>query len=171
MDFKVSGPVAVDVSAMGFHVKGPMILCGIDPGREKMGVALAEDGALLFSAILSLNQLPLLCAALGDGRWDAFVPTERREGFSEGKPEITFLGNGTASAFAAEELKKNGVDYCLIDESGTTLEARTLYWQLHPPQGLWSFFPLSLRVPPRPLDDLAAWAILKRGEIKLTLPE
>ena len=148
-----------------------MILCGIDPGREKLGVALAEDGNLLFSAIFSLSQLPLLSVALRDGRWEAFPACERREGFFEGKPEINFLGNGTASALVAEELKKNGVDYCLIDESGTTLEARTLYWKLHPPRGLWFFFPLSLRVPPRPVDDLAAWAILKRGEIKLTLPE
>ena len=148
-----------------------MILCGIDPGREKLGVALAEDGDLLFSALFSLDQLPLLCAALRGGRWEAFSACERKKGFYGGKPEINFLGDGTASALVAEELKKNSVEYSLVDERGTTLEARTLYWKLHPPRGLWFFFPLSLRVPPRPVDDLAAWAILKRGEIKLTLPE
>lgn len=148
-----------------------MILCGIDPGREKLGVALAESGNLLFSALLSLDQLPLLCTALKGGGWEVFPACERRKGFYEGKPEMNFLGNGTASALVAEELKKNSVGYCLVDEKGTTLEARTLYWKLHPPRGLWLFFPLSLRVPPRPIDDLAAWAILKRGEIKLTLPE
>lgn len=148
-----------------------MILCGIDPGREKLGVALAENGELLFSAILLLDQLPLLCAALKGGEWGEIPYCERSGHFRGGAPERIFLGDGTASRALAEALRGQGVDFCPVDERGTTLEGRALYWELHPPRGLWRLVPLSLRVPPRPVDDLAALAILKRGEIKLTLSE
>jgi hypothetical protein len=47
------------------------------------------------------------------------------------------------------------------DEYGTTLKGRELYWKLHPPKGLWKLVPTSLRTPPRDIDDLAAWAIIK----------
>lgn len=49
-----------------------------------------------------------------------------------------------------------------VDERGTTLEARDLYWRLHSPTLLQRCLPRGLRVPPRPLDDLAAWAIALR---------
>jgi hypothetical protein len=44
----------------------------------------------------------------------------------------------------------------------TTLEARNLYWRLHPQKGVWRLLPRSLLTPPRPVDDLAAWIIMRR---------
>jgi hypothetical protein len=58
---------------------------------------------------------------------------------------------------------ESGIGYKLTDERMTTLEARGLYWALHPPRGMYRIIPKSLRVPPRNLDDLAAWAIIQRA--------
>ena len=51
----------------------------------------------------------------------------------------------------------------VVEEYGTTLEAREIYWRLHAPRGLMKLVPTSLRTPPRNVDDLAAYAILLRG--------
>jgi hypothetical protein len=74
--------------------------------------------------------------------------------------ETIYLGNGTSS----EDLSKTLIGICeleITDEYGTTLKGRELYWKLHPPKGFWKLVPVSLRTPPRDIDDLAAWAIIK----------
>ncbi len=74
--------------------------------------------------------------------------------------EKILLGNGTSS----EELYNILNVICELetaDEYGTTLKGCELYWKLHPPKGLWKLVPTSLRTPPRDIDDLAAWAIIK----------
>ncbi|MDR3231544.1 MAG: hypothetical protein LBT65_08885 [Synergistaceae bacterium] len=73
------------------------------------------------------------------------------------------LGNGTGSREAAECVMRFGLKMFLVDERGTTLAARDLYWKLHRP-GLWRrCLPRSLWAPPGILDDMAAWAIALRG--------
>ncbi|NBQ19477.1 MAG: resolvase [Synechococcaceae bacterium WB5_2A_257] len=49
----------------------------------------------------------------------------------------------------------------LQPEAGSTLAARGRYWQLFPPRNLWKLLPEGLRLPPRPLDDLAALLLLE----------
>jgi len=139
------------------------IKCGIDPGRHKIGVAFAEGGRLLFSAIVPKLSEEVLFLSLKDRNWEA-LDVWKKEGdlkFLEGRElEKILLGNGTSS----EELHSllNGIcELETADEYGTTLKGRELYWKLHPPKGLWKLMPTSLRNPPRDIDDLAAWAIIK----------
>lgn len=144
--------------------------CGIDPGREKFGFAVCTQDALLFSAILPVNETRPLIACIAARN---YLPLAhwRQEGeipAATGKPAAVFIGNGTGADFFIRKLQKAAIDHQVVDEKMTTLEGRQLYWRLHPPTGLWRFFPLSLRVPPRPLDDLAAWAIAQRGVAEIS---
>jgi RNase H-fold protein (predicted Holliday junction resolvase) len=139
------------------------IKCGIDPGRHKIGVAFAEGDRLLFTAIIPKSSEEVLFQSLKENNWKVIV-IWRKEGdlkYMEGrKLEKICLGNGTSS----EELSRLLSGICeleITDEYGTTLKGREMYWKLHPPKGLWKLIPVSLRTPPRDIDDLAAWAIIK----------
>jgi hypothetical protein len=142
--------------------------CGIDPGREKFGLAFADapDGSrLIFSAIVPAGEFDAVidCVVCGD-----FAPLERwmTEKNSDSclfRADCLFIGDGTGLVFFSKKLDEKNIIYNIIDESHTTLEARNLYWKINPPRGLWKILPLSLMAPPRPVDDFAAWTILKRG--------
>ncbi len=139
------------------------IKCGIDPGRHKIGVAFAEGDRLLFSAIIPKLSEQFLFLSLKDKNWKV-LGVWKKEGdlkFLEGKMlEKICLGNGTSSE-ELHYLLRGTCELEITDEHGTTLKGRELYWKLHPPKGLWKLIPISLRTPPRDIDDLAAWAIIK----------
>ncbi len=121
----------------------------IDPGRAKCGLAVvARDGTVvarrvtLVAEVRSLvldwaREFQISCIVLGDS-------TTSRE----------WQGNLAAWLPQAELF--------LVDESGSTLEARTLYWQAHPPRGWRRLVPLSLQAPPAPIDDYAAVVLARR---------
>jgi RNase H-fold protein (predicted Holliday junction resolvase) len=139
------------------------IFCGIDPGREKFGFAAASSERLLFAAIIPFAGLDAVLPCLPSGETAAL---ERWR--TEGAPGVTpfskiFLGGGTSHEIYERRLREKGIPCERVDERMTTLEARGLYWKLHPPRGLSRLIPQSMRVPPRPLDDLAAWAIIMRA--------
>jgi hypothetical protein len=73
------------------------------------------------------------------------------------------LGDGTGSgawaAALAEAFPQLTVQ--LQPEQGSTLRARDRYWQLWPPRGWRRLLPSGLRLPPRPVDDLAALVLLE----------
>jgi len=139
------------------------MICSADPGKFKTGFAVTDDaGNLLFSAIIPAAGQSLIAEAIEDKNADRIAVFK-----CEGKVPENFdikevlIGNGTTH----DELVKildGKIDVKLVDEYGTTLEGRKLYWELHPPRGIWKIFPVSLRLPPRDVDDLAAWAIIKR---------
>lgn len=139
------------------------IKCGIDPGRYKIGVAFAEGDSLLFSAIIPKTAEGTLFESLRKRDWNALEPWKKigDTKLLEGRTlERIYLGNGTSS----EDLSKSLSEICeleITDEYGTTLKGRELYWKLHPPRGFWKLVPVTLRTPPRDIDDLAAWAIIK----------
>ena len=142
------------------------LILGLDPGKDKFGWAFVGfDGGLRASGISPASLAPELAGALLSGDLDGlsgFV-LERQGGALAGEsPSLVLLGNGTARKALLEILTSRRQPFELADESNTTLEARPLYWRLHPPRGLARFFPESLRVPPRPVDDLAAWALVLR---------
>lgn len=139
------------------------MMCGLDPGRHKIGVAFSQDGELLFSAIIPKKDESVLLIALKDKKWDLFSPWKKEGDLAllcSMELEKIFIGNGTSSKDLCKLLKEV-CEIELRDEYGTTLKGRELYWKLHPPRGLWKFVPTSLRTPPRDIDDLAAWAIIK----------
>lgn len=146
-----------------------MMKCGIDPGRFKIGIAFSEEGELLFSAIIPKKEEDVLLDSLKNKRYDTLSKWRQEgkiESLSDKGTDKIFLGDGTSS----DELKDRlaGVmEVELVSEYETTLKARDLYWKLHPPRGLWKLVPTSLRLPPRDIDDLAAWAIINLALTKL----
>ena len=137
---------------------------GIDPGRQKFGWALTEEnGAFCASGIVQADELELFAQIVAeapekliDWRIEGEVPL----GFRVRK---VFCGDGTGHAAYLETLLAWQLDAELVQETNTTLEARDLYWKLHRPTGLRRLVPVSLLVPPRCIDDLAAYCILRRA--------
>jgi len=132
-----------------------MTILGVDPGREKVGLALiGPDGAVLWHQIVTPDSLR---AGLPTGA----IPADLAK---------IAVGDSTASAptvAALERLKTLGllpdVRIMVVNERGSTLEARPLYWEYHPPRGWRRLVPLSLQVPPEPIDDFAAAVVGRRG--------
>lgn len=149
------------------------ISCGIDPGQDKFGLAITENDELLFSAVIPIERLENTVALLSSGRWsglsvwgqEKFIsPVELDSIGEQAKSMFFYIGNGTGSEAVQKRMREAGLRCLIIDESYTTEEGRVLYWHLHQPRGLWRFVPTTLRVPPRPIDDMAAWAIIIKAK-------
>ncbi|WP_254934565.1 resolvase [Cyanobium sp. WAJ14-Wanaka] len=129
------------------------LIAGIDPGRSKCGLVIAdrEGGWIEQAAILEPD-----AALAWLGHW-------RGEGLAS-----LVIGNGTGSRGWLHAIAPFGLETHLVDEYGTTLAARHRFWQLFPPKGLRRLVPRGLRLPPRDLDDLAA-QLLVEGHLKREL--
>ncbi|NLX74965.1 MAG: endonuclease [Synergistaceae bacterium] len=136
--------------------------CGIDPGRYKIGFALIDEENLLFSAIVPKSEEVKLAEAIENNDWILLSEWSKEGSVDSVLGKVAgkiLLGDGT-SHDETKKLLKDSIKVEIVSEYGTTLKARELYWQLHPPKWLWKIVPTSLRVPPRDIDDLAAWAIV-----------
>jgi hypothetical protein len=123
----------------------PGLVLALDPGSDKCGLALvASDGRILARAVTSLEQAVELVRA-----W--LTPQAQ-----------LVLGRGTGYRRLLALLRGAGLQPQLVDERGSTLEARRLYWQENPPRGWRRFVPRGLLVPPVPLDDWAAAVLARR---------
>lgn len=113
-------------------------LVALDPGKN-IGVAyVSRSGTLLFHQVLSLTELEAL-------------------DFPE---DATFLvGNGTGTIDLQTVLQARGLAYNVLDEWGTSLAARKLYFRDHPPKGFERLVPEGMRTPPKLIDDYAAYAL------------
>lgn len=126
-----------------------MIVLGIDPGTQKAGFAVvdpATDETALRLGVVQLGDL------LG-----------RVEGLCR-EFEITAiaLGQGTHAGTVGEMLERVRVPVHFVDEHETTLRARSLYFEDHPPRGWRRLIPRGMQLPPRPVDDYAAVLIARR---------
>ena len=74
------------------------------------------------------------------------------------------IGNGTNTQPVHKVLAQifTAVPVIEIDEKHSTVQARTLYWQLNKPHGWCALLQEGLRVPPEPLDGYAAAVLVKR---------
>ena len=119
----------------------PPAIIAFDPGRN-VGVAFVSAGGdLLSHEIIDLGAVKRLSLS----------------------PAATLvIGDGTGSRAIQDVLDKLGLSYEVVDERGTTLEARAYYLKQRPPRGLGRFLPLGLRSPPGPIDDYAAYMIALR---------
>jgi RNase H-fold protein (predicted Holliday junction resolvase) len=125
----------------------------IDPGSSKCGLALARrepDGQvqLIWRAISSIEELAEnVSSALQLFPVDLFV-----------------VGSGTSSKKIVEILKENfphkGV--LLVDEKGTSQQAREKYWEFNKRRGWRLLIPASMQVPPVPIDDFSAFILAER---------
>ena len=117
------------------------MILAFDPGKN-IGVALVTpDGRLIKRHIIHLNQLRTL----------ELVPDAK-----------IVVGDGTGSAAVQAVLTERGYTFELVDETNTSLEAKVLYLQQHPPKGVWRLLPRGLYHPPGVIDDFAAYAIALR---------
>ena len=122
---------------------------GIDPGRSKTGLALVDSVGKIVKLHIGESQN---------------IDNEIMEFIKKSCPGQIVLGNGTNSRNICEVVQKVLPDILItvVEESFSTEEARTLYWQENPPKGLKKLIPLGLLVPPIPLDAYAAVILVRR---------
>lgn len=128
-------------------------LLALDPGSQKVGAALLElGGRLVRRGVLSVLSLE---SDLG-----SFV------GFELQELEVVVLGDGTHAAAIRARLPailgrhEAPVE---VDERESTLEARRLFYQEHPPGLLLRLLPRGLWPEPDvPLDGYAAEVLARR---------
>ena len=124
-----------------------MNVLGIDPGRDKCGVAVLTDvGEIIFQKVIATADLESTLKNL----------------IAQNKIELAILGDGTTHKAAEKILRAVGLSVQIVDEKHTTEEARRLYWQKNPPHGWRKFLPTSLQVPPEPVDGIVAEILVRR---------
>ena len=159
--------MVLDNGSMAIHARENVnknLILAFDPGRDKTGFALVhEDGKLIFSGIFPSSEREIFFEQLLNEDIQNFI-IEKREDVQNFIERIKFMaiGNGTRSREFIKAVAILPFEIKITDERNTTLEARELYWKLHKPEFFLRFLPRGLRVPPRVLDDLAAWAIARR---------
>lgn len=122
---------------------------GIDPGRSKTGLALVDEAGKIIALHIAESQN---------------IDKEIVDFIQKSCPAQIVLGNGTNSRIIGEAAQKVLPDVAItvVEESHSTEEARTLYWQENPPQGWRKLVPLGLLVPDVPLDAYAAVILVRR---------
>jgi RNase H-fold protein (predicted Holliday junction resolvase) len=122
-------------------------LLGIDPGRDKTGLALVD--------------------AQGNIVQVEVVPTTKIKEILPSKAVSAsriIMGDGTTSGTMKELVQKllPEKELVLVDERHSTEEARKLYWQVNPPQGLKRLLPQGMLVPDGNMDGYAAVILVRR---------
>ena len=113
-------------------------IVALDPGRN-IGVAfVAEDGTLRFHTVMDLARLAELEFPL---------------------TATVLVGDGTGSDTVKRLLTQRGIRFEVVDEWGSSLTARKLYFRDQPPKGLRRLVPQGMRTPPGLIDDYAAYAL------------
>ncbi|MDR1741124.1 MAG: hypothetical protein LBR38_04670 [Synergistaceae bacterium] len=155
------------------------MILGVDPGRAKVGWALVREdingfdpAALILSGVVPSAEADAFASVWSSPaeEWEERLSSvgkvyERRSPVPErGSLTLVVLGGGTGSA---EMRPRFRLPVVTVDERGTTLLAGKLYWRLHEP-ALWQrlLLPRFMWLPPREVDDLAAWAIAVSGAAK-----
>ena len=125
-----------------------MEILAIDPGREKCGIALInKKKEMLLRQVIATKTLAAVVQKLCNEYPDL----------------ILIMGNGTSSRTAGQILQKaTDKKVLFVDEYRTTDAARVRYWQENPPKGWRKLLPVSLQVPPVPVDDYAALLLAER---------
>jgi RNase H-fold protein (predicted Holliday junction resolvase) len=124
-----------------------MVYLGFDPGKDKCGVAIVNvDGQPLYHEVVTadtvLQRIPQLCVEWGVTQ--------------------VVIGDRTMTRQWQAKLSDLGLPIAPIDEHNSSMEARDLYWEMYPPQGLQKLLPQGMRLPPRPIDDLVAIILVRR---------
>ncbi len=124
-------------------------LAALDPGRDKCGLAvLSGDGEILFQKVIETNLLE----------------QELRQMNEHYAPRMLVLGNGTTSRQAEERIHEALPDLPvdIVDEYRTTELAKGEYWKANPPKGWRRLLPVTMQVPPVPVDDFVAVILARR---------
>lgn len=120
---------------------------GIDPGKDKCGVAvLTASGEIKYQRVVATEELDTVIKTLS-AQFDI---------------ESVILGDGTTHKAATQKVKAAGLNFQLVDEKHTTEEARREYWKKNPPRGWRRLLPTSMQVPPEPVDAIVAEILVRR---------
>jgi hypothetical protein len=118
-----------------------MLVAAFDPGRN-VGFALVDgQGNLLEVRVVERDEVTRLK-----------IPAVA----------IIVVGDGTGSADLIRLLGPRGKEAAVVDETGTSLEGRRLYFRDRPPRRPWRWLPRGMWWTSRPIDDYAAYAIALR---------
>ncbi len=130
-------------------------IAALDPGRDKCGIAVLDiEARPLFQKVIETLNLE----------------HEINDIYAVYMFKTLVIGDGTTSKEAKRRVEKILPDVSLVleNEYRTTDMAKKAYWQAHPPRGFLRLLPLSMLVPPVPVDDFVA-IILARRFLKKTL--
>ena|SRR5690625_5025828 len=116
-------------------------ITAFDPGRNIGMAVVTGDGQLISQSVLNREQLLRL----------RFRPAQ-----------TVLVGDGTGSDALLADLRSLGAIPLVVDEDGTTLLARQLYWQNERRSSLLRLLPAGLRPQPAAIDGYAAWALALR---------
>lgn len=128
------------------------IIIAVDPGREKCGIAVVrQEKGVLMQEVIATAQLQVVVQKL----------------LVEHKVEKIVIGDGTSSHEAKEQLENiitegKAAEVIFVDERHSTDQARIRYWQEHPPKGWKKLIPVTMQVPPKPVDDYVAVILAER---------
>jgi len=126
-----------------------MNIIAVDPGREKCGIAVMQnDGNIFYQQVIATADLAQTV----------------RDCYEKYEPECLVIGNGTTSKSAQTMIKKavDELRLCVVDEYRTTDAAKLRYWQENPPKGWRKILPITMQVPPVPVDDYVAVILAER---------
>ena len=127
-------------------------IIAVDPGREKCGIAVVHQGeGVLEQKVVVTAQLKIVVEEL----------------LTQYQGKQIVIGDGTSSLEAKKRLedlviKDEVVEVILVDERHSTDQARIRYWQEHPPKGWKKLIPVTMQVPPGPVDDYVAVILAER---------
>ena len=133
---------------------------GIDPGREKTGLALVgSTGRILAVRVVPTRNFAEVLPKFLNSKLNAANFWALRS-----KLQAILLGDGTSSEEHRQWTEKAlpGIPLYTVDEKYSTEEARALYWELFPPKGWRRLIPRGLLTPPEPVDGYAAVVLIRR---------
>ena len=127
-----------------------MCVIGIDPGRDKCGVAVLNSGGeILFEKVIETAEFESTLKNL----------------LAQYNLKLAILGDGTTHKNAEKILRGLNLEVKIVDEKHTTEQARREYWKKNPPKGWRKLLPTSLQVPPEPVDGIVAEILVRRNLI------
>jgi RNase H-fold protein (predicted Holliday junction resolvase) len=126
------------------------MILGFDPGKDKCGIAvMSRDKNVSYHQVVAsesaISTIQSLCKQF--------------------PVQLLVMGDQTTSKSWKQKLTQSlspFVKIVQVDERYSSLEARTRYWQMYPPEGLSRLIPQGMRVPPRPVDDIVAIVLIER---------
>lgn len=124
-------------------------ILGLDPGRDKCGVAVIDSKQqLLYHQVIDSTKAIAIIQQL----------------VKQYAIDIIVMGDGTTSKAWQQKIESSllKLPVTTVNETNSTLEARDRYWIMYPSQGLQRLIPQGLRTPPRPVDDLVAIILIER---------
>ena len=127
----------------------PDNVLAIDPGRKKCGIAVIN------------NEMKLVAGKVIDKEE---LIKELKFFLEKYTIKDIAIGGGTNSQEIFEIVTNHFSDIRLttIIEKDSTMLARKEYFHYNPPRGWLKLIPASLRIPPCPYDDFAAYIIARR---------